>query len=295
MVNRIIVFVVFFLILNGPELLCQDNYPVRGTVFVREGNASGINLTITTADTKEKVPVDIKGNFTALLQWHKVHQLCFSKKGYVTKIIEFSTKIPEDVAPKYIYPYEILIELFPIFPDVDTVFFKKPVAKIQYNKLYNDFDYDTEYLLSVKYKLDKVKTNYYKWKNLKEPAVKPKKEESTKKQNINAVQYEKSIEVKKSKVVPEPTSSPIKEPIADTAKNPFNLPALKEVYPQGKSIEIFKLKGKQITRVIIQNGEFRKVFYKVKHDWGGLFYFVQESPSKYRSISKYNFQKSTNI
>ena len=296
MVNKpVLVFIVFFLLSSSVGLFCQDNYPVRGTVFVREGKASQVNLAIQSLNTQIKVPVDINGNFTALLEWERDYQFCFSKKGYVSKSINFSTKIPEEVDLKSIYPYEILVELFPMFPNVDTVFFKNPVAKIHYNKTYNDFDFDTDYLLSIKYKLDKAKVDYNKWSSNKKTTSKLKKEEATQKQNLNALNYQNAIEVENKKAVPTPTSKPIINTKTEIAKNPFNLPPLKASYPQGKSIEIHILKGKQITRVIIRKGQFQKIFFKVKHDWGGLYFFVQESPSNYRSISKYNFEKATDI
>lgn len=295
-IKPFIVFCIFNLFACSLELFCQEVYPIRGTVFIREGIASKVNLTVKTQESLIKVPVDNDGNFLTYLEWNNNYLFSFSKSGYVSKSIYFSTKVPSSVDKTSIYPYEILIELFPMFPNVDTAFFKKPIAKIHFNNLYNDFYYDADYQLSIKYKLEKTKTDYNKWLTQRASQIKPKKEEISKKQEISALHYQNAIGVqKKKKIVPAPTTKKIKQPDVENNENPFHLPPLRKIYPQGKTVEIHLLKGREITRVIINRGVFQKIFYKVKHDWGGSYYFVQESPTQYRSISKYNFEKSTNI
>jgi hypothetical protein len=277
--------------------ICQDLYPVRGTVFVIDGKSSKVNLRVESNETKLKVPVDIKGNFKVLLNWDKEYKFYFSQIGYVSKCIEFSTVLPAGANKEKIYPYELLVELFPIYPDVDTVFFKKPIAKIQFSENLDDFDYNLDYQLSIQYKAEQKKNEYFNWKKkisniqieTKSQPVEVCTGELPNDTNTVAVITPKSHSPKKNT-----TTIPRK---SDIKKNntPFGLPPLDKDYSLGKTVEIHNLKGKIITRVIIKTTNSLKIYYKVKHDWGGLYYFVQETPVTYRSISKQNFEKNTNI
>ncbi len=289
------VFILLILALGMGTLNSQDKYPVRGSVFVREGKASKVSLTILLEQKTTRIPVDIDGNFTTYLHWNKNYQFYFSKPGYVGKKINFSTVVPGHVEKKYIYPYEILVELFPTFPNADTTFFKNPVAKIAYSNKINDFEYDLDYLLIVKEKINSFKNQYYAWRKQAVPPKTLTNNSITKTQEATALHYQKNVETKNPK-----TSTPaqskvthnIKVPVIDK-KNQFGLPPLKKSYSDGKFIEVYPLNAKVITRVVIKNGVYQKVFYKVEHNWGGRYYFVEESPGYYRSISKYNFEKAT--
>ncbi len=283
----------FILIFYQVELQGQSKYPIRGTVYVRDGNSSRVNLLVDAESNSFKVPVDLDGNFVTYLDWNKKYNFCFSKIGYVSKNVLFSTYIPNSIDKSAIYPYDLLVEIFPVFPGVDTMFFKKPVAKIQFSDSFNDFDYDLDYHLSIRNKMNQINEKYSNWHFKKDKNNGISEIEVKQNQKEAVVIYQKTVEIAQpSKVIPA-RSTAIKKQSSEIHNDPFNLPPLKDHYPEGKSLEIYQLDGKQITRVIIKNGKYQKTFYKVKHNWGGLYYFVQDSPSNYRSISKYNFDKST--
>lgn len=290
------ILILLIVALGVGTLKSQDKYPVRGTVYVREGKASKASLSILLDQKTIRIPVDIDGNFTTYLDWDKNYQFYFSKPGYVGKKINFSTVVPGDIDKTHIFPYEILVELFPTFPNADTTFFKNPVAKITYSNKINDFEYDLDYLLIVKEKINSFKKQYYDWREQAVPHKPHTNSSITKSQEATALHYQKNIETKISKDAT-PAQSKVThniiKPVIDN-KNQFGLPPLKKTYSNGKSIEIYPLKAKVITRVVIKNEGFQKVFYKVEHNWGGVYYFVEESPEQYRSISKYNFEKATN-
>ncbi len=283
----------FILIFSQVELQSQSKYPIRGTVYVRDGNSSRVNLLVNTESNSFKVPVDIDGDFVTYLEWNKKYKFCFSKNGYVSKIILFSTYIPNSIDKSAIHPYILLVEIFPVFPGVDTMFFKKPVAKIQFSDSFNDFDYDVDYHLSIRNKMNQTNEKYSNWHFKKDKNNVISKKEVKQNQKEAVVRYQKTVEIAQPSKVISAKSTVIKKQSSEIHNDPFNLPPLKDQYPEGKSVEIYQLDGKQITRVIIKNGKYQKTFYKVKHNWGGLYYFVQDSPLNYRSISKYNFDKST--
>ncbi|MCW3804837.1 hypothetical protein [Plebeiibacterium marinum] len=268
-------------------------YLVKGTVYIRDGKSTKTSLLIETNSKEIKVPVDLNGNFTTYLNWDTNYKLYFGKMGYVTKCVEFSTIVPDNVLKGGIYPYEILVELFPQFPDVDTVFFKKPVAKIGYSKKINDFDYDLDYQLKVQYKIDQTKKDYYSWLERKNNIPVLTKKEIDRIQKKEVVHYQKTAE-SSSLAMAEPQKTILKpSPPAKRYEDPFGLPPLKAQYKEGKTVEVYQMKTKTVKRVIIKIKEYQKVYFEVKHNWGGHYFFVQESPTYIRSISRYNFDKST--
>ncbi len=294
-INRLFFGLIFFLLVSFNTGYGQHQYLVNGTVLIRDGKVTKTSLKIKSGSFEIQVPVDINGNFITYLDWNTDYQLYFSKVGYVTKCVEFSTYIPDDVSKSSIYPYEILVELFPKFPGVDTVFFKKPVAKIQYYNRIDDFDYDLDYQLTVKHKLEDIKSKYQNW-------LKQKTKEGTrtidnsddKNSREEVIRYQKTVELSKSTALVPPATNIARKPIVKKEdENPFGVPPLKEHYPNGKTVEAFELQGKTVTRIIIKKEGYQKAYFQVKHNWGGQYYFVQESPGYYRSISKYNFDKST--
>ncbi len=294
-INRIVFGLITILLLTYNSGYGQDQYLVNGTVLVRDGKVTKTSLKIKSGSKEIKVPVDINGNFITYLNWNQDYKLFFSKVGYVTKCVEFSTHVPEYVSKNGIYPYEILVELFPKFPDVDTVFFKKPVARIHYSNEIEDFDYDLDYQLTIRRKLEEIKKKYQSWVEQKSKVGNRTITNTiTKNSKEEIIRYQKTVETtsNNSAVVP-PTKNIARKTITKKEENPFGVPPLKDNYPEGKTVESFELKGKIVTRIIIKKGTFQKSYFEVKHNWGGHYFFVQESPSYYRSISKYNFDKST--
>jgi len=293
-INRFELGFILFLLFLFNSGYGQNQYLVNGTVLIRDGKVTKTSLKIKCGSKEIKVPVDINGNFITYLDWNVDYKLYFSKIGYVTKCVEFSTDVPESVSKSGIYPYEILVELFPNFPDVDTMFFKKPVARIHYSKDIEDFDYDLNYQLTVKRKLEETKEKYQKWLAQKSKIGDRTMDNSiTENSREEIIRYQKTVEATgKVNSIP-PAKTIARKPIDKEEENPFGVPPLKDTYPEGKTVETYLLTGKSVTRIIIKKGVYQKAYFEVKHNWGGHYYFVQESSGYYRSISEYNFDKST--
>lgn len=294
---RLLTGIILIFMFLFSDILSQDKYQISGSIYIRDGNTKKISLNIKDKNRTNKIPVDNNGNFMAFIRWDKVSNLYFSKPGYITKIIEFDTTVPSELYRQNISPYEILIELYPTFPYADTVFYKKPIAKILYSREINDFDYDLDYHLLIKEKVDKTKSKYNAWLKRSMHTQTASKYSIEDKQKEAIDRYKKSVETKViTKEIPKVKVKPIINTKAkpEEKENPFGAPPLLTEYAEGKTIEVFNFTHKKVTRVIIKKRAIQKVYYKVQHNWGGLFYFLQESPSFYRSISKTNFDKSTN-
>lgn len=99
-------------------------------LLMEGGSLSGAHVSITSdVSSPLYIAFDQEGNFRTTVNWNSVIRFVFEKKGFVTKIIEFSTQVPDHVNKASIQPYDLKVRLFKEFPGVDTAFFKNPVAK----------------------------------------------------------------------------------------------------------------------------------------------------------------------
>lgn len=57
---------------------------------------------------------------------------------------------------------------------------------------------------------------------------------------------------------------------------------LKEKYKERKTVESEKVGNSTVTYIYINRGEFVTVYKKVEHNWGGVFYFIDDRPTTQR-------------
>ncbi|MBN2164931.1 MAG: hypothetical protein JW717_01505 [Marinilabiliaceae bacterium] len=289
-------YVFFFLVLVS-FCVCrvskaQGYYKINGQVLVEEGNANDVLVLYYLNGYKQPtVNVENNGRFILFLHWNKPYQIHFLKLGYVTKIIEFSTTIPDNVDRNKIEPYDLKVRLFEFFDEVDTVFLKNPVAKIRFDDSIGDFEYDMDYSLEIKYKIDQMmqKTASAKKEllglNLRSVEKKDNYllNKGSGKNNVNKKGLFGNKVEEKGLIVDED---------GEEVDNNL-LPPLKSSYPQGRTVEEYDLASKTITRVIIVRGKVRNVYLKVKHNWGAVFYFKDEWPLTYRCITPKAYERET--
>ncbi len=284
--------------LAGLLLLCTvaaAQYPVSGEILDVNNDYRDVRVVLEDGNSLQVIPVSAKGSFYTTLDWNTIYSFSFKKKGYVTKVIEFSTYLPNDVTAASIEPYHMPVRLFKVFEGVDTVFFKNPVAKIRFDAKerradgsFGDFADDRDYSLKVKYHIDQMRQEGSTDKTVKasEP-VDERKRESVK-SNRTTKTEEKKLAI----------SEPEWQEVDDATQQALvrreltGAPPLKEVYAEGETIEEFELKNRDIVRTIFVYDGQRRVFLSVKHDWGGHFYFIDEAHIGYRCISKEVYENS---
>lgn len=246
----------------------SQNYSIKGQMFVDGGGSlSGAHVSIMSeVSSPLYIAFDQEGNFNTSVDWNTVIRFVFEKKGFVTKIIEFSTHVPNHVNKASIAPYDLKVRLFKEFIGVDTAFFKNPVAKIKFDEATNDFVYDLDYSMMVKYQIDKMKENGML---------------------MEAEALRKTF--LRDSLLSQKSSDPGKgsENAMIDILNP------KTIYPQGVTSETFELIDKTVTRVIVKKGASQHVFLKVKHYWGPEYFFLIESSSNITCISKKAFEYGT--
>ncbi|TAJ07909.1 hypothetical protein DMA11_22030 [Marinilabiliaceae bacterium JC017] len=271
--------------------ISAQKYLVKGRVLVDGGQFDKLKVDLIYESRSESISVTKDGHFIAMLNWNKIYQFSFQKAGYVSKIIDFSTLLPDNKSYVEADPYELKVRLFPMFDGVDTVFFKNPVAKIRFDKSLNDFASDQDYSLQVLNRIEEMKRK----KSIESGKVVKRiseKEEDTLadklKQENSHIKPTNQDNITLLHQIKEDV--PLKE---DSLKAWSILPPLEEVYPQGKTVEEIVLPDRLVTRIIIKQGSSQRVFLMVRHNWGGVYCFLHESSHIYLCISKNLFEQET--
>jgi hypothetical protein len=115
--------------------------------------------------TIEKITSGENGKYALSLSPDHLYSLTFSHEGFVSKIIEISTRngpSGKEVSAKEKYKVNIDIELLKEKKNVDISVFKKPVGKIFFNTKTKKFDYDRDYTDSISKELEKAKAGLEK-------------------------------------------------------------------------------------------------------------------------------------
>lgn len=71
--------------------------------------------------------------------------------------------------------------------------------------------------------------------------------------------------------------------------------SLRKIYPDTRTVETIKGETKTTTRVILNLAEEVTVYIRVKHDWGGVYYFIEKTPTVLENISAAYFYSITKI
>ncbi len=118
----------------------KDNKPSGGVTI----QIAGAGITPQTVTSKEN------GSFSFVLDLQKSYSITFSKAGLVSKLIEFSTKLPPDQAD-IIYQFDFNLDLFDDLAGVShNDAMTKPVARISYNPTYENFMDDENYTRKIR-------------------------------------------------------------------------------------------------------------------------------------------------
>ncbi len=280
--------IILLSLLSGIYCYGQDFYFVNGKVFADDDLNENVTITLTGSSTTINLPVTSSCSFSAKLKWNRRYHFKFMKSGYVTKIIEFSTFIPEGHTHR-IKPYSLNVKLFHVFDGVDKVFFKKPVAKVYFDKTINDFTDDREYALQVVYAINRMK----KHASTKAPKQKYSASIKTERTKSDKSAVKKSSTLNSS--VKDDSQKQLEVDVQQKRYSKCMLPPLKKVYANEKTVEEFDFADKHITRVIIRERNKYCIFLRVKHSWGGIYYFIDESPLGVFSVTESLFERKTGI
>jgi hypothetical protein len=100
-----------------------------------------------------------KGKCSFKLPLAKQFKIEVSKEGYVSKLFEVDTKVPSDKRDEYSFSFDI--DIFEEIKNLDVSVLKKPIAKVSYNIIMEQFAYDINYTSRINLELKKMYKNYY--------------------------------------------------------------------------------------------------------------------------------------
>ena len=106
-----------------------------------------------------------RGKCGVKLPLGKKYTIEFSKKGYVSKILEVNAIVPRYDTFVSVFPFDI--DLFPEEANLDVAVLNEPIAKITYNNFNKTFDYDYNYTVKINNNIKKLYTEYYRLQKLK--------------------------------------------------------------------------------------------------------------------------------
>jgi serine phosphatase RsbU (regulator of sigma subunit) len=127
----------------------------KGTVTEKGQPLQGALISLFSDSTLLQKVTSPDGDFSFILHADTEYMFTFSKPGYVSKCITFSTKnVPAARAKTGFLPYDINVSIFKKIDGVDiSQLLQAPLAMIRYNADLNengDFMYDEKYAKSIK-------------------------------------------------------------------------------------------------------------------------------------------------
>jgi hypothetical protein len=156
---------VFIAVLSASNGFAQTpawTIEVHGTVEENDKKLAGAVITLLDGNgNKVTSYTSPNGSFTFTLNNDINYTLTFTKPGYITKRLAFSTmNVPPDRSKYGFSPYsDIEVNIFPEIPgtDVDQILMQ-PIGKIGYDASFHngDFTFDAQYTASIQSLLDKI-------------------------------------------------------------------------------------------------------------------------------------------
>ena len=143
---------ILFCVMSGFSLFSfAQTAEIKGKIKKDNKPSGGVTIQITGAGiTPQTVTSKENGSFSFVLDLQKSYSITFSKAGLVSKLIEFSTKLPPDQAD-IIYQFDFNLDLFDDLAGVShNDAMTKPVARISYNPTYENFMDDENYTRKIR-------------------------------------------------------------------------------------------------------------------------------------------------
>jgi len=176
----IAIFVPLFFISSETEAQQRVKAPVK--FKIEDGGFEETTVVIKNNTSGESNSIPGASKFDLDLKMNSDYIISFMKPGYITKRIAFNTKAPVERVNQGFYPFTFEVNLFKQYDGVNIVVFNQPVGKIEYSRLIDDFDYDTDYTKQIQSALKQAEEEIRK-KQAEEKALaeQTKKEEEKKK------------------------------------------------------------------------------------------------------------------
>lgn len=127
----------------------QSKFVINGRLKVDGGGLDGCRMVVYKNGEKDRTISTDLNKFSLELDLGANYVLSFEKSGFVTKKLQFNTRLPATATSEGLTPFQFVVSLFKQYEGMNTVVFNQPVGMIRYDPLQGDFDYDTDYTKSI--------------------------------------------------------------------------------------------------------------------------------------------------
>lgn len=284
---RFITWILFFCGLIQMTASAQSKLNVVGEISDDQGYLEGVIVEIERdSSIVASYRTDTAGKFNFLLDYGNYYLITFTKRGFTEKKIIVDTDLPEKKHPDLFQLVNLRLRLIESLGE--SILDAKPLGKVAFNRTTKEFDYTSMFEKNQLTNVEMSGVDYYISKREQEisPGENPK--ELAQKAQLVASQQEKKKELffQEIKKKRRDFLSDAKDTIP---KDSIALSALKEI-PLDTSVSYYSHHNMNITEVILNNEKILRVYHRVKHNWGGVFYF-----KNYRAISRTLFFLETKL
>ncbi|HLG33321.1 MAG TPA: hypothetical protein VI757_00450, partial [Bacteroidia bacterium] len=153
-----LVFVIASVFLSNVAIAQREGYlQMFGNIRKDQKNLEGAEIKISRNNADiQTLYTTSNGKFVFNLPLNGEFLVTISKPGLFSKSVSISTSVPED-DKEIIFSYKFNVDLIAVIGDVaQSEALAKPIAKIAYNKTFQDFDYDQEYTKQTKTQVDQI-------------------------------------------------------------------------------------------------------------------------------------------
>lgn len=188
------IFVPLFFSVAESNAQQRVNAPVK--FKIEDGGFEESTIVIKNNTTGESNSIPGTAKFDLELKINSDYIISFMKPGYITKRIAFNTKAPADRSGQGFYPFTFEVNLFKQYDGVNIVVFNQPVGKIEYSRLIDDFDYDTDYTKQIQSALKQAEEEIKKKQAEEKAQAEQTKKEEEKKKAEAAAQAREELKAK---------------------------------------------------------------------------------------------------
>jgi hypothetical protein len=282
------VFIFILLFLSAFNLLKgQNTLSIIGEVSDSFGAIEGSLITVEADSTKIATHrSNKKGEFYFELNFGEKYRVSFSKDGYSSKQIIINTKLPEERNSDIQQLLTLKLELIEKLTDSESK--TEPLGVVSYSRITKEFSYSSKFDDNKFTNIEVAGTDYYlsERKNLGIP--RKKVEDINEKIKYNGIDISERKASFFNKVLDKRSSLLAEDNSYDNA-SPEKQKLVNEM-PMDTAISYYSSFNMDITEILLNNRKILRVYHRVEHDWGGVFYF-----KNYRAISKTLFYLETEI
>ncbi|SRR6056297_347414 len=265
----------------------QDELHVIGNIYHNKAPLEEVNIKVVEDSIDLAVhKTNKKGKFFFSLSYNKNFTISFNKKDFIPKLIKVNTSIPDFIEPGN---QVVALKLELIKSGRSVMNSNSVLGVIKFSVASREFNYESRFSRNTFTNIQMSGLNYsdiVKHKRLLTEEV----DEEDIDINLPELSYEEDLDLRKKEfyenIIDERKEMLEKDTL--TSEKELKLIKANEEIPFDTTVTKYEHHNMKVTEIIINNDKILRIYHKVKHSWGAVFYF-----KNYRSISQPFFEIET--